>query len=163
MEFVVKINHAINSIVWGPVALVALLLIGIFFSFRLGFLQITKFKLWWKETIGSLFSNENKSAEKGKITPFRAMATALAGAIGTGNIVGVASAISLGGAGAIFWMWISSIFGMATIFAENVLGVKYRETRNSKYVGGPMYYIKNGLHCKWLAAIFAIACTLASL
>ena len=163
MEFVVKINHAINSIVWGPVALVALLLIAIFFSFRLGFLQITKFKLWWKETIGSLFSNENKSAEKGKITPFRAMATALAGAIGTGNIVGVASAISLGGAGAIFWMWISSIFGMATIFAENVLGVKYRETRNSKYVGGPMYYIKNGLHCKWLAAIFAIACTLASL
>ena len=125
MEFVVKINHAINSVVWGPVALVALLLIGIFFSFRLGFLQITKFKLWWKETIGSLFSNENKSAEKGKITPFRAMATALAGAIGTGNIVGVASAISLGGAGAIFWMWIIALIGSASSFVESTLAQIY--------------------------------------
>lgn len=163
MNLIVKANHAINSVIWGPVALITLLLIGIFFSYKLGFLQITKFKLWWKQTAGSLFSKENKSAKKGKITPFRAMATALAGAIGTGNIVGVTSAIALGGAGAVFWMWISSIFGMATIFAENVLGVKYRELRNGKYVGGPMYYIQNGLHCKWLAVIFAIACTLASL
>lgn len=163
VDIIVKINRAVNSVVWGPAALIALLCIGIFFSFRLGFLQITKFKLWWNETVGSLFTTKNKKTEHGKITPFRAMATALAGAIGTGNIVGVATAITLGGAGAIFWMWISSIFGMATIFAENVLGVLYREKRDEKFVGGPMYYIKNGLHCKWLSAVFAVSCTLASL
>lgn len=163
MDIIVKANRAINSIVWGPVALIALLCIGIFFSFRLRFLQITKFKLWWNETFGSIFCRKGKKTEKGKITPFRAMATALAGAIGTGNIVGVATAITLGGAGAIFWMWVSSIFGMATIFAENVLGVIYREKRNGRFVGGPMYYIRNGLNCKWLASIFAVSCILASL
>lgn len=108
MEFVVKINHAINSVVWGPVALVALLLIGIFFHSDLAFTN-NQIQALVEGNYRLTFSNENKPAEKGKITPFRAMATALAGAIGTGNIVGVASAISLGGAGAIFWMWISSI------------------------------------------------------
>lgn len=163
MDIIIRINKAINSVVWGPAVLIALLCIGIFFSYKLGFLQILKFRLWWDETVGSLFTGKTKKTERGKISPFRAMSTALAGAIGTGNIVGVATAITLGGPGAIFWMWISSIFGMATIFAENVLGVLYREKRSGKFVGGPMYYIKNGLHCKWLAVVFAVSCILASL
>ena len=163
MDIILRINKAINSVVWGPAVLIALLCIGIFFSYKLGFLQILKFRLWWDETVGSLFTGKTKKTERGKISPFRAMSTALAGAIGTGNIVGVATAITLGGPGAIFWMWISSIFGMATIFAENVLGVLYREKRSGKFVGGPMYYIKNGLHCKWLAVVFAVSCILASL
>lgn len=163
MQTFEKINNAINSIVWGPAILILLLLIGVFFSYRLGFLQITKIKLWWSETVGTITKPKKEKTEKGKISPFQAMATALAGAIGTGNIVGVATAITLGGAGAVFWMWVASFFGMATIFAENVLGVKYREKRFGKYVGGPMYYISKGLNCKWLAVLFAVSCTFASL
>ena len=153
METVEKINSFINGIVWGPFMLCVLLGIGIFYTFKLRFFQIRHFKYWWNETFMSIFKKKEGKRGKGKISPFQAMATALAGAIGTGNIVGVAGAISLGGAGAIFWMWVAAVFGMATIFAENVLGVKYREKRNGKYVGGPMYYIEKGLHCKW-AAVF---------
>ncbi len=143
--------------------LCVLLGIGIFYTFKLKFFQIRNFKYWWNETFMSIFRKNNGERGKGKISPFQAMATALAGAIGTGNIVGVAGAISLGGAGSIFWMWVAAVFGMATIFAENVLGVKYREKRNGKYVGGPMYYIEKGLHCKWAAVVFAVICTVAAL
>ena len=163
METVEKINSFINGIVWGPFMLCVLLGIGIFYTFKLRFFQIRHFKYWWNETFMSIFKKKEGERGKGKISPFQAMATALAGAIGTGNIVGVAGAISLGGAGAIFWMWVAAVFGMATIFAENVLGVKYREKRNGKYVGGPMYYIEKGLHCKWAAVIFAVICTVAAL
>ncbi len=163
MGTVEKINSFINGIVWGPFMLCILLGIGIFYTFKLGFFQIRHFKYWWNETFMSIFRKNESGRSKGKISPFQAMATALAGAIGTGNIVGVAGAISLGGAGAIFWMWVAAFFGMATIFAENVLGVKYREKRNGKYVGGPMYYIEKGLQCKWAAVIFAVICTVAAL
>lgn len=163
MELISKINFYINSIVWGPFMLCFLLFIGVFFTFKFRFFQITSFKLWWYETAGSLFKKNEQKTSDGKISSFQAMATALAGAIGTGNIVGVAGAISLGGAGAIFWMWVASFFGMATIFAENVLGIKYRNKKNGRFVGGPMYYIEKGLHCKWLAVIFAIFCTVAAL
>lgn len=163
LDIIAKVNSFINGIVWGPFMLCFLLGAGIFFTFKLKFFQFTHFKVWWHETAMSLFRKDSRKKEKGKISSFQAMATALAGAIGTGNIVGVAGAISLGGAGAIFWMWIASFFGMATIFIENVLGIKYRTQRNGKYVGGPMYYIEKGLHCKWLAVIFAIFCTVAAL
>lgn len=163
MDLISKINFYINSVVWGPFMLCFLLFVGIFFTAKLKFFQFTSFKLWWSETAGSLFKKNKQKASDGKISSFQAMATALAGAIGTGNIVGVAGAISLGGAGAIFWMWIASFFGMATIFAENVLGIKYRAKKNGKFVGGPMYYIEKGLHCKWLAVIFAVFCTVAAL
>ena len=162
MEVIEKINSFINNLVWGPYMLCLLLGVGIFYSIKLRFFQISGFKLWWKETALSFFKPNKGSDAKSKISPFRAMSTALAGSIGTGNIVGVANAVAMGGAGAVFWMWIASFFGMATIFAENVLGVKYRVKRNGKYVGGPMYYIEKGLKCKWLAVVFAIFCTFAA-
>ena len=156
-----KINSFINNIVWGPYMLILLLGVGIFFTVKLKFFPLIHFKTWWKYTVLS-FLKSNKSSSNERISPFQAMATALAGSIGTGNIVGVANAIALGGAGAVFWMWIAAFFGMSTVFAENVLGIKYRTKRNGKYVGGPMYYIEKGLKCKWLAVIFSIFCTLAA-
>lgn len=163
MDTVIKINSFINGIVWGPFMLCILLGVGIFYSFKMHFFQIRHFKLWWKMTFCSIFTQTGSKNSNNRLSPFRAMATALAGAIGTGNIVGVAGAISLGGAGAVFWMWAAAVFGMSTIFAENVLGVRYREVRNGCFVGGPMYYIEKGLHCKWGAVIFAILCTFAAL
>jgi len=162
METIKNINACINNIVWGPFMLLFLVGTGIFFSVKLRFFQLTGFKTWWKKTALSFMDSKNNKDKKSGISPFRAMATALAGSIGTGNIVGVANAIALGGAGAVFWMWIAAFFGMATVFAENVLGVKYRVKRNGKYVGGPMYYIEKGLGCKPLAVIFAFFCTLAA-
>ena len=156
------INGFLNQLVWGPYMLIMLVGVGIFFSFRLRFFQLTGFSLWWKKTAMSFFKSGRDQSSAQSISPFQAMATALAGSIGTGNIVGVANAIALGGAGAVFWMWIAAFFGMATVFAENVLGVKYRIKRNGAFAGGPMYYIEKGLHCKWLAVVFALFCTLAA-
>ncbi|MBQ8134633.1 MAG: sodium:alanine symporter family protein [Clostridia bacterium] len=165
MEYLEKINSLINGIVWGPFMLCVLLGIGVFYTIKLNFFQITQFRLWWNATFMSIFKggSEEKGKKSGRLSPFQAMATALAGAIGTGNIVGVAGALTLGGAGAVFWMWVAAVFGMGTIFAENVLGVKYREKRNGSYVGGPMYYIEKGLKCKWAAVVFAVICTVAAL
>ena len=161
MPDIQKINSFINNIVWGPYMLILLLGVGIFFTVKLKFFPLVHFRTWWKYTVFLSFKSNNSSSNE-KISPFQAMATALAGSIGTGNIVGVANAIALGGAGAVFWMWIAAFFGMSTVFAENVLGIKYRIKRNGKYVGGPMYYIEKGLKCKWLAVIFAVFCTLAA-
>lgn len=152
--------RAVNGIVWGPAMLCVLLAVGVYYSVRLRFFQVRRFPYWWKNTIGAALGGKGKS---GGLSPFRAMTTALAGAIGTGNIVGVAGALSLGGAGAILWMEIAAVFGMATIYAENVLGVKYREKKGSGFVGGPMYYIEKGLRCRWLAVVFAVICVGASL
>lgn len=163
MDTIVKINSFINNIVWGPFMLCILLGIGIFYTFKLHFFQFRHFSFWWRKTFVSIFHKNNHSVADGRISSFQAMATALAGAIGTGNIVGVAGAITLGGAGSIFWMWVAALFGMATIFAENVLGIKYREKHQNKFVGGPMYYIEKGLNCKWGAVVFAVFCTLAAL
>lgn len=163
MEWLQNVNSKVNGIIWGPYMLLLLLGTGIFFTVKLRGFQLFGIKTWWKNTALSVFRSKKEHHKAESISPLQAMSTVLAGSVGTGNIVGVANAITLGGAGAVFWMWIAAFFGMATVFAENVLGVKYREKRNGKYVGGPMYYIEKGLGCKWMAVIFAVLCTLAAL
>ncbi len=147
----------LNGIAWGPWMLLLLVGTGIYLSARVGFIQFRKFGYAMKNTIGKVFKKQ--TAGKGEVTPFQAVTTALAATVGTGNIAGVTGAIAVGGPGAVFWMWISALFGMVTKYAEVVLAVRYRE-RNAKgdYVGGPMYYIKNGLGQKWnwLAVTFSI-------
>lgn len=164
LSLIEKGNNMVNRVVWGPVMLCLLLFVGIMFTVRLRFFQISKIKLWMNHTMGSFFHRPPKKEKQSKaISPFQAMTTALAGAIGTGNIVGVATAITLGGPGAIFWMWVASFFGMMTVFAENILGIRYRcKNQKGEWTGGPMYYIEKGLHKKWLAAAFSVACILAS-
>ena len=159
-QFVAKLeewNRTINGVVWGPVMLCFLVGVGVFFTIALKGFQATKFSLWFKNTLGLLF--QGKKAEKGSVTPFQAFTTAMAATAGTGNLVGVATAILAGGPGAVFWMMISGIFGMMTKFAEIVLAIHYREkNKDGDWVGGPMYYIKNGMgqKFKWLAFLFAI-------
>lgn len=150
-----KFSKILNSIVWGPAILVFLIFVGIYFSFRFKFFQVRGINRWLVGTIKSFF----KKSEGSAISSFQALATSLAGAIGTGNIVGVATAITLGGPGAVFWMWVGAFLGMMTIFAENVLGCLYKQ-KNSKgeIVGGPMYYIEKGMGQKWLAILFSLAC-----
>lgn len=164
LNYIEHINNVVNSIVWGPLMLALILLVGVQFSIRLKFFQIFKCKLWLKQTFGTIFKAKNhQNNSKPGISPFQAVSTALASAIGTGNVVGVATAITLGGPGAVFWMWMAALFGMMTIFAENVLGVKYRQVdTDGENIGGPMYYIEKGLKTRWLAYFFAFACILAS-
>ena len=132
--------------------MVLLIVAGLFLSVRTRFLQFRKFGYVLKNTIGSLFNKNLHKQDKGSVSPFQAVTTALAGTIGTGSIAGVATALVLGGPGAVFWMWISALLGMVTKYSEIVLAIKFREkNENGAYVGGPMYYIKNGLGKKWLA------------
>lgn len=150
------INNIVNSFVWGPPMLILLLGTGIYFTIRTGFFQVRYFKYIIKNTFFSLFSN-NKRTAKGAITPFQALTTALASTIGTGNIVGVATAIAIGGPGSVFWLWISAFFGMMTKYAEILLSIKFRKRNDEgNFVGGPMYYITEGLNMKWLGILFAI-------
>lgn len=152
-----------DGIAWGPWMLVLLLGTGVFLSIRVGFIQFRKFGYAMKNTIGKVFHKQ--SAGNGEVTPFQAVTTALAATVGTGNIAGVTGAIAIGGPGAVFWMWVSALFGMVTKYSEVVLAVRYRE-RNEKgdYVGGPMYYIRNGLGPKWnwLAVTFSALGALAA-
>lgn len=155
MDFIVQLNSSINSFIWGPVMLLLLVGTGMYLTFRTNFFSILKIGYVLKNTLFKIFSKEDKG--EGEISAFQAVATALAATVGTGNIAGVATAIALGGPGAVFWMWLSAIFGMTTKFAEVVLSIKYREkTPDGRFVGGPMYYIQNGTGQKWLATIFAI-------
>ena len=158
-----EIVKMLNDIAWGPWMLVLLVGTGIYLSVRVGFIQFAKFGYAMKKTVGKVFSKQ--SAGEGEITPFQAVTTALAATVGTGNIAGVTGAIAIGGPGAVFWMWLSALFGMVTKYAEVVLAIRYRE-RNDKgdWVGGPMYYIKNGLGQKWnwLAVIFSLLGALAA-
>ena len=158
-----EIVSYLNKIAWGPWMLVLLLGTGIYLSVRVGFLQFGKFGYAMKNTIGKIF--RRSEAGKGEITPFQAVSTALAATVGTGNIAGAAGAIAVGGPGAVFWMWISARFGMVTKYAEVVLAVRYRE-RNDQgdWVGGPMYYIRNGLGrgWNWLACVFCVLSALAA-
>lgn len=164
IDWIEKANSLVQPLVWGWPVLCAILLAGANFSFRLNFFQITHCKLWIKNTLGNIFSHKKDRTRTAGISQFQALTTALAGSIGTGNIVGVATAITIGGAGAIFWMWASSILGMMTIFAENVLGMKYRiKNEKGEWLGGAMYYISRGIHSRPLAILFAAACVLASL
>lgn len=150
------INSAVNNFIWGVPAMICIIGVGLYLSIRTHFLQIRKFPYAIRTTIGRMF--RKKSASDGTITPFQAVCTALAATVGTGNIAGVAGAIAIGGPGAVFWMWVSAILGMCTKFSEVTLAVYYREKNaEGDLVGGPMYYIKNGLgkNFLWLAYLFA--------
>lgn len=151
-----SVNSVINDFIWGVPAMICIIGVGLYLSIHTGFLQIRKFGYAIQTTIGRMF--RKKEASDGALTPFQAVCTALAATVGTGNIAGVAGAIAIGGPGAVFWMWISAILGMCTKFFEVTLAVHFRE-RNAEgdLVGGPMYYIKNGLgkNWRWLAYLFA--------
>ncbi len=158
VDKVLEINNAVSSVVWGPPMLILLLGVGLFLTVRTNFLSIKKLGFVLRSTVGSLFSRKKDSSEEqGELSPFEALSTALAATVGTGNIAGVATAIALGGPGAIFWMWVAGIVGMSTKFAEIVLAIQFREvTEDGRYQGGPMYYIKNGLRNKVVASILAV-------
>ena len=156
LQLIETVNSAVNNFIWGVPAMICIFGVGLYLSLRTRFLQIRKFPYAIRTTIGRMF--RKKDASDGAITPFQAVCTALAATVGTGNIAGVAGAIAIGGPGAVFWMWISALLGMCTKFAEVTLAVFYREKNaNGELVGGPMYYIKNGLGKKWhfLAYLFA--------
>ena len=156
LETIESINNVVNNFIWGVPAMICIIGVGLVLSFRTRFLQIRKFPYAMKVTIGRMF--RKKQAADGAMTPFQAVCTALAATVGTGNIAGVAGAIAIGGPGAVFWMWISALLGMCTKFSEVTLAVHFREKNDKgEFVGGPMYYIKNGLSKKWhfLAYLFA--------
>lgn len=157
LKLIEEINSAVNNFIWGVPAMVCIIGVGLYLSIRTRFIQIRKFKYAMKTTIGRIF--KKRDASDGSITPFQAVCTALAATVGTGNIAGVAGAIAIGGPGAVFWMWISALLGMCTKFAEVTLAVHFRErNQEGDLVGGPMYYIKNGLGKKWqfLAVLFSL-------
>lgn len=154
MELVYRVNDWLNGIVWGPYMITLLVGTGVFLSIRLGFLQIFKFGYLFHNTIGKAFIKNN--AGDGDISSGQAGLTSIAAVVGTGNIAGVATAIAVGGPGALFWMWVASFFGMATKFTEVTLGLHFREKRqNGSYAGGAMYYIEKGLGQKWMAVFFS--------
>lgn len=156
LETIKTINSAVNSFVWGVPAMVCIIGVGLLLTIRTNFLQVRKFPYAIKTTIGRVF--HKREASDGSMTPFQAVCTALAATVGTGNIAGVAGAIAIGGPGAVFWMWVSAFLGMCTKFSEVTLAIHFRERNaHGDLVGGPMYYIKNGLarHWHWLAYAFA--------
>lgn len=168
-----KINGIINGWVWGIPMLVLILTTGILMTVRTGFFQVVRAKVVGDETFFAIFKKRHvtKTKDKKAISQFQALTTALAATIGTGNIAGVATAIAIGGPGAIFWMWVSAFFGMMTNFSENVLGIYYRRKNDQgEWSGGAMYYLRDGLGSKkgmkkiagFLAVLFAIFCVLAS-
>ena len=175
VDIVTRVNNVVNGFVWGPFGLALLLCTGLWLSVRTGFFQFRRMGYWLKHTIGAIFTNKDITAHTSKedmaISQFQSMCTALAGTIGTGNIVGVATAIVSGGPGAIFWMWVMALLGMMTSFSENVLGVYYRrKNEKGEWSGGAMYYLTDGLGAKKgckqlgkvLAVLFACFCILAS-
>ncbi|MDD7451039.1 MAG: alanine/glycine:cation symporter family protein [Treponema sp.] len=175
IETITKINNAVNGVVWGTFGIALLFIAGIIMTLVNRGFQFTHFFHWIKLTIGAIFKDKSVTAHTEKenkaISQFQSLCTALAATIGTGNIVGVATAIVLGGPGAIFWMWIMAIFGMMTNYSENVLGIFFRRKgANGEWHGGAMYYLKDGLGgykgCKWigviLAVLFSAFCLLAS-
>ena len=173
MEIITQVNNSINGFVWGMFGLVLLIGTGILMTCLTGWFQVSRLKHWFKHTLGSMFSKKvmGHTKEKGTISPFQALCTALAATVGTGNIAGVAAAICVGGAGAVFWMWIAAFFGMMTNFSENVLGIYYRRrNKDGEWSGGAMYYLADGLGskkgmkipAKALAILFSVFTLLAS-
>ena len=150
--------QSIDHFIWGPPLLLLLGGTGMYLTLRLGFLQITKLPLALKYLFsGDKDDNDLHNKKQGDISSFAALCTALSATIGTGNIVGVATAIKMGGPGALFWMWVAAFFGMATKYAECLLAVKYRVVdENGQMAGGPMYYLEHGLGSRWLAKAFAL-------
>ena len=167
-----NINDAVNSFVWVKIGLFLLIGTGILMTVVTKFFQITHAGHWWKKTGGGVFDKKSHNKkEKGSVSQFQALCTALAATIGTGNIAGVSAAICLGGPGAVFWMWVAAFFGMMTNYSENILGIFYRRKNNEgEWSGGAMYYLQDGLGnykgCKHigkiLAILFSIFATLAS-
>ena len=156
LDRIEAINGVINNFIWGVPAMICIVGVGLFLSFRTKFIQIRRFPYAMKVTFGRMF--KKREASDGALTPFQAVCTALAATVGTGNVAGVAGAIAIGGPGAVFWMWMSALLGMCTKFSEVTLAVHFREkNKDGDYVGGPMYYIKNGLkkHWHWLAYLFS--------
>ena len=173
MEIITQVNNSINGFVWGMFGLVLLIGTGILMTSVTGFFQVSRIGHWFKHTLGSMFTKKviGHTKEKGSISPFQALCTALAATVGTGNIAGVAAAICIGGAGAVFWMWVAAFFGMMTNFSENVLGIYYRRrNKDGEWSGGAMYYLADGLGSKKgmkipgkiLAVLFSIFTLLAS-
>ncbi|MBQ6874675.1 MAG: sodium:alanine symporter family protein [Lachnospiraceae bacterium] len=173
LQTIESVNSDINAVIWGAFGLLLLVGTGIIVTVLTKFFQVTHIGLWFKHTLGSLFNKDviKHSKEKGSISPFQALCTALAATVGTGNIAGVAAAICIGGAGAVFWMWVAAFFGMMTNYAENVLGIYYRrKNENGEWSGGAMYYLADGLGRKKgmkyvgkiLAVLFCIFAMLAS-
>jgi AGCS family alanine or glycine:cation symporter len=162
MELIAQINTAVSDFIWGLPAMICIIGVGLLLTVRTGVVQVRKFGTAMRNTVGKIF--DKKDAKHGAMSPFQAVCTALAGTVGTGNIAGVAGALAIGGPGAVFWMWCSAFLGMCTKFAEVTLAIHFREKNvNGEYIGGPMYYIKNGLGPKWqwLAALYALFGTLA--
>jgi len=163
IETISKINDVVNGIVWGWPALILLAAVGIIMTVLTKFFQVTHIGHWFKKTLGAIFKDKNVTGhtEDKSISQFQSFCTALAGTVGTGNIVGVSGAIIVGGPGAVFWMWVIAFFGMMTKFSEIVLGMFYREkTASGEWSGGPMYYLKNGLGsikgCKGIGAVLGV-------
>ena len=163
LDKIAEINGSVNGVVWGIWGLALLIGTGIISTLITKVFQISHLRHWWQNTIGSLFKKDviAHSKEKGSISPFQALCTALAATVGTGNIAGVAAAICVGGAGAVFWMWVAAFFGMMTNYAENTLGIYYRrKNENGEWSGGAMYYLRDGLGakkgCMWIGKVLAV-------
>ncbi|MFC1564029.1 alanine/glycine:cation symporter family protein [candidate division KSB1 bacterium] len=166
VDLILNYADKFNKILWGPWTLVLIATVGIYLTARSGFFQIRQFKFIVRNTFGKMFERK-KSDERGRMSPFQATTTALASTVGMGNIAGVATALSVGGPGAIFWMWLLAVFGMMTKTVEITLAVHYRDVdENGNLHGGPMYYIKKGLGWNYLSKQFSIgiliACILSS-
>ena len=165
LSVIERINDVINGIVWGPPFMVLLVGTGLYLTVRLGFYQFIHLGHAWKHSFGRLFARD-ASTDGGAITSFQAVASAMAATIGVGNIAGVSTAIALGGPGAVFWMWITALVGMATKFGEATLGLKYRQVDpvTGRVSGGVMYYIEHGLgpRWKWLAVTYGLLVGLAA-
>lgn len=164
MDFLLEIVKLVKEVLWDYVLLILLCGTGIFLSFKLKFVQVRKFGEGFRRIFGGL-SLKGKKAGKDGMSSFQAVSTAIAAQVGTGNLAGAATAISYGGPGAIFWMWLSAFLGMATIYAEAILSQLFKTRVDGEVTGGPAYYIKNGLKnkkiAKFLAGFFAISCILA--
>lgn len=163
-ELIFNFTTKLSSVLWGPGTMAAFLLTGIIISFKTRFFQITGAKTWLKATIASTHEKDvRETGEKGSLTQLQAICASLAACVGTGNIIGVATAIKGGGAGAVFWMLAASIPGMMTSCAENILGIMYRvRTGKGEWLGGPMCYLENGLKAKRLAIVYAFLCVFSS-
>ncbi|MBQ8072782.1 MAG: alanine:cation symporter family protein [Clostridia bacterium] len=173
LEGIAKVNDAVNGVVWGAPALILLFFVGVLMTVLTKVFQVTHFGHWMKKTIGAVFHDKHVTAHTAdrSISQFQSLCTALAATVGTGNIVGVAGAILVGGPGAVFWMWVMAFLGMMTNYSENVLGIFYRR-KNAKgeWSGGAMYYLRDGLGAKKgcqgigkaLAWLFSLFCLLAS-
>ena len=173
LDFITNLNNAVNNIVWGWPALILLAFVGVMMTFLTKFFQLTHIKHWFQMTLGAMFNDKHVlgHTQDRSISQFQSLCTALAATVGTGNIVGVAGAIMVGGPGAVFWMWLIAFFGMMTNYSENVLGIYYRRKNSAgEWSGGAMYYLRDGLGAKpgckaigsVLAVLFSIFCFLAS-